>query len=103
MAGASWAAPLLFSAQPAESFAMLALHEVATRDLPAQQVALHGSGRLRQRQRKRRRERIGQRQRHDVTAHAEPAVADALALEERAYRISKDVWGRTSPAQPSTS
>lgn len=29
--------------------------------------------------------------------------ADALALEERAYRISKDVWGRTSPAQPRTS
>lgn len=28
---------------------------------------------------------------------------DALALEKRAYRISKDVWGRTPPAQPRTS
>lgn len=25
--------------------------------------------------------------------------ADALALEARAYRLSKDVWGRTAPAQ----
>ena len=29
--------------------------------------------------------------------------SDALALEERAYRISKDVWGLTAPAQARTS
>ena len=25
--------------------------------------------------------------------------ADAMALEERAYRISKDVFGKTAPSQ----